>query len=121
MDSFLAANIEKLAYIKLNRQTPCPPRGAVPVNTRRLWEALSLQPRLAFGHGGDRLSYVGVKAKSIPTPLAISKSEGAICGIKGSTNGIERQPWRSAAAAQFGRVRVLGQASLSAYGVKPVG
>ena len=26
----------KLTYVKLNRQTPCPPRGAVPVNTR-MW------------------------------------------------------------------------------------
>ena len=26
-------NEAKLAYIKLNIQTPCPPRGAVPVNT----------------------------------------------------------------------------------------
>jgi hypothetical protein len=25
----------KLTYIKLNIQTPCPPRGAVPVNTRQ--------------------------------------------------------------------------------------
>jgi hypothetical protein len=27
---------EKAAYIKLNTQTPCPPRGAVPVNSGRL-------------------------------------------------------------------------------------
>lgn len=33
---------------------------------------------------------------------------------------MERQPGRSAAVAQFGRVGVLEQASLSAYGVKPV-
>jgi len=32
----------KLAYIRLNNQTPCPPRGAVPVNQQMLWEALSL-------------------------------------------------------------------------------
>jgi hypothetical protein len=32
----------KLAYIRLNSQTPCPPRGAVPVNQGCLWEALSL-------------------------------------------------------------------------------
>ena len=28
-------NEGKLAYVKLNRQTPCPPRGAVPVNQGR--------------------------------------------------------------------------------------
>ena len=37
-DSFSATNASrneaKLAYITLNTQTPCPPRGAVPVNTR---------------------------------------------------------------------------------------
>jgi hypothetical protein len=44
--SFSATNASqneaKLAYIKLNIQTPCPPRGAVPVNTRALSEILSL-------------------------------------------------------------------------------
>jgi len=30
-----ASQIEaKLTYVRLNIQTPCPPRGAVPVNTR---------------------------------------------------------------------------------------
>jgi hypothetical protein len=33
--------MKKLAYIKLNRQTPCPPRGAVPVNTR-MWLVLAV-------------------------------------------------------------------------------
>lgn len=40
--SFSAMNTSrrrvKLAYFKLNTQTPCPPRGAVPVNQGRTWE-----------------------------------------------------------------------------------
>jgi len=32
----------KLAYIKLNSPTACPPRTAVPVNPWMLWEVLSL-------------------------------------------------------------------------------
>ena len=38
-DSFSVTNASqneaKLTYIRLNRQTPCPPRGAVPVNQGR--------------------------------------------------------------------------------------
>jgi hypothetical protein len=30
------------AYIRLNIQTPCPPRGAVPVNQGRTWESFSI-------------------------------------------------------------------------------
>src|SRR5437899_9924466 len=45
----------KLAYVKLNIQTPSPPRGAVPVNLGRTWEALSFWSfRIEFGHGCDR-------------------------------------------------------------------
>jgi hypothetical protein len=52
--------MEKLAYIKLNRQTACPPRAAVPVNQGRGYaDALSAQRvQFAFGHGGDHPSYV---------------------------------------------------------------
>jgi hypothetical protein len=62
--SFSATNASqreaKLAYIKLNSKTSCPPRGAVPVNRGRTWETLSFcSIRLAFGHGCDRPSYVG--------------------------------------------------------------
>jgi hypothetical protein len=32
----------KIGYVELNTQTPCPPRGAVPVNSRRTWEIVSL-------------------------------------------------------------------------------
>ena len=61
--SFSATNASereaKLAYIKLNSQTPCPPRGAVPVNQERTWEALSFCSfQFAFGDGCDRPSYV---------------------------------------------------------------
>src|SRR6267378_7346396 len=57
----------KIAYIKLNRQTPCPPRGAVPVNPWVLSEILStLNTRFAFGHGGDHPGYVNVKFNPIP-------------------------------------------------------
>ena len=45
-DSFSVTNASrsegKLTYIRLNIQTPCPPRGAVPVNSRRTWEVISL-------------------------------------------------------------------------------
>jgi hypothetical protein len=63
--------MEKLAYIKLNRQTACPPRSAacravailrrlIPVNQGRGYaDALSAQRvQFAFGHGGDHSSYV---------------------------------------------------------------
>src|SRR5881397_3618053 len=46
-DSFSVANTSrieaKLTYVRLNTQTPCPPRGAVPVNqgrSRRLFHSL---------------------------------------------------------------------------------
>ena len=32
----------KITYVKLNTQMPSPPRGTVPVNQGRTWEALSL-------------------------------------------------------------------------------
>jgi len=45
-NSFSATNASqneaKLAYIRLNSQMPCPPRGTVPVNQRRRLEVLSL-------------------------------------------------------------------------------
>jgi len=54
-------NERKLAYIRLNSQTPCPPRGAVPVNTGAWFcEAVSSQhARFAFGNDCDCPSYVG--------------------------------------------------------------
>ncbi len=59
----------KLTYIKLNRQTPCPPRGAacravavlrrlIPVNQECCGRFFTRNTRLAFGHGGDHPSYV---------------------------------------------------------------
>src|ERR1035437_4931462 len=51
----------KLTYVRLNSQTPCPPRGAVPVNQGRTWEAISFCSfRIAFGHGCDCPSYVRI-------------------------------------------------------------
>jgi pectin methylesterase-like acyl-CoA thioesterase len=45
-NGFSAANASqneaKLGYVKLNIQTPCPPRSAVPVNQGRTWEAFAL-------------------------------------------------------------------------------
>ncbi|MBI4325860.1 MAG: hypothetical protein HY674_11425 [Chloroflexi bacterium] len=61
--SFSATNASrseaKIAYVKLNTQTPSHPRGAVPVNQGRTWEALSFCSfRIEFGHGCDCPSYV---------------------------------------------------------------
>ena len=48
----------KLTYFRLNSQTPCPPRGAVPVNQERCRSFLTLNTRIAFGNGCDCLNYV---------------------------------------------------------------
>lgn len=57
-NSFSATNPSqrgKARLLKLNTQTPCPPRGAVPVNQGRAWEALSFWPfGIEFGNGCDR-------------------------------------------------------------------
>ena len=42
-----AAQAAKFAYIKLNIQTPCPPRGAVPVNQRCVWSSSLCAPGLS--------------------------------------------------------------------------
>jgi len=61
----------KLAYIKLNIQTPCPPRGAVPVNQGRAWEAISFCPfQIEFGHGCDRPA-MSPSVVAWPLPLSI--------------------------------------------------
>src|SRR5213596_542927 len=64
-DGFSATNTPgigaKLACVKLNTQTPSPPRGAVPVNLGRTWEALSFCSfRIEFGHGCDRPAMLAV-------------------------------------------------------------
>ena len=53
-------NEGKLAYIQRNIETPCPPRSAVPVNSRAWFrECVSPQhARFAFGQGCDWPSYV---------------------------------------------------------------
>jgi hypothetical protein len=51
---------ERAAYLKLNHQTPCPPRSTVPVNTRA-WFREFVSPqhaRFAFGNDGDHPGYV---------------------------------------------------------------
>jgi hypothetical protein len=51
----------KLTYIRLNTQTPCPPRGAVPVNSGRTWEFFHSVPSGPnFGNGCDCPGYVAL-------------------------------------------------------------
>ena len=48
-------NEGKIAYIRLNIQTPCPPRGAVPVNQGRAWKLFHSVPSGSnVGDGCDR-------------------------------------------------------------------
>src|SRR5712692_9732843 len=76
-DGFSATNASqneaKLAYIRLNSQTPCPPRGAAcPAIARsdggsRLTKdvvggSFTLNTRIAFGDGCDRHSYVSAES-----------------------------------------------------------
>jgi hypothetical protein len=58
----------KLAYVRLNIQTPCPPRGAVPVNQGRLRRYFTLTARIAFGYGCDCFSYVASLLSRRPDP-----------------------------------------------------
>jgi hypothetical protein len=52
-------NEGKFVYVELNIQTPCPPRGAVPVNQGMTWETVSLcSLQIDFGHGCDHPNYV---------------------------------------------------------------
>jgi hypothetical protein len=57
-NGFSATNQVKARLLTLNRQTPCPPRGAVPVNQACLGRFFTLATQLAFGDGGDHSSYV---------------------------------------------------------------
>ena len=43
-NSFSVTNMKKLTHIKLNRQTPCPPRSVVPVNSRARVSRICLNP-----------------------------------------------------------------------------
>jgi hypothetical protein len=63
---------EKLAYVTLNTQTPCPPRSAVPVNTGAwLREFVSPQhARFAFGHVTARLVLAFIKRSVFGVGLA---------------------------------------------------
>jgi hypothetical protein len=51
-------NEAKLTYIRLNNQTPCPPRGAVPVNQGCRLSSFTHSIQFAFGHGCDHPNYV---------------------------------------------------------------
>ena len=53
-----ATNEIKACLLKLNRQTPCPPRGAVPVNQGGGIGSFTHRTQFAFGHGGDHSKYV---------------------------------------------------------------
>ena len=50
----------KATYVRLNRQTPCPPRSAVSANQAEGWRCFTLHPQFAFDNGGDLPSYVPV-------------------------------------------------------------
>ena len=78
-----SSNEAKFTYIILNSQTPCPPRGAVPVNQGRCGRFFTLNARIVFGHGCDRPNYVGAKynfiqasAMAIKPPAPMSKRLG---------------------------------------------
>lgn len=45
---------ESSAYVELKSETPCPPRGAVPVYQERGWEFFTRHVLLAFGNRCDR-------------------------------------------------------------------
>jgi RHS repeat-associated protein len=59
---------ESPAYVKLNSQMPCPPRGTVPDNQGRgLTGVISTQrAQFAFGHGCDPARYVARKISATP-------------------------------------------------------
>ena len=47
--------------IKLNRQTTCPPRAAVPVNRGGGIGSFTHRTQFAFGYGGDHRGYVAIR------------------------------------------------------------
>ena len=53
----LLRRIKKLAYIRLNSQTPCLPRSAVPVNQECGGKFFTRHIQFAFGHGCDHSTY----------------------------------------------------------------
>jgi hypothetical protein len=57
-DGFSATNTMEARLHRLNSQTPCPPRGAVPVNQERYWRLFHSNGQFEFGHGCDHPSYV---------------------------------------------------------------
>ena len=84
--------MRKLAYVKLNNQTP-KAFGAVPVNQGCRSEVLSLHNvRIAFGNGCDHSSYVSFEHRRIGIVLSNLAGPGefrrrAKRAIKGSVPG----------------------------------
>src|SRR5438552_9948323 len=75
------------------RQTPSPPRGAVPVNLGRTWEALSFWSfRIEFGYGCDRpaMSAVFMPKRGLAVHLH-KESDGLnrFSAITAKPNGID--------------------------------
>ena len=61
----------KISYVELNSETPCPPRGAVPVNQGKTLEVVSLCSfRFAFGNRCDCPGYVRANEYSRPKDLS---------------------------------------------------
>jgi hypothetical protein len=55
---------ESSAYIRLNIQTPCPPRSASRSTKHNVGGSFTLITQFAFGYGCDLASYVGGKIAS---------------------------------------------------------
>jgi hypothetical protein len=56
---------ERTAYIKLNRQTPCPPRSALSVNQECRISFFTHGTLFAFDNGGDHPGYEGLSMKAL--------------------------------------------------------
>jgi hypothetical protein len=98
-----------------------------PFSWKHAWHIISMKTRQNTRPWPHMSSKSNAKQNSTPlwSHHSILRSDET-CHVRRSllrdlAAGMERQAGRSAAVAQFGRVGCLGQASLSAYGVKPVG
>jgi hypothetical protein len=60
----------KLTYIKLNRQTPCPPRSAVPVNQAVCGRLFHSQPAVRF-RSWRRIPAMSAQNVAPPAPFAM--------------------------------------------------
>jgi hypothetical protein len=85
---------ESSTYIKLNSQTPCPPRGAVPVNQGYVGGSFTLNTHFAFGHGSDPQAMsqeFGTTAKALKAFHLFVQSGEANDGHVGTTVPIGAQ------------------------------